>query len=290
MLKSNMFEVSDRWNIETIRLKYTIDEHILQLYLITNNIYNENICCEDIQCRLNIQRNNQPEQHSEWNFIFCKCELMTMTIDDSNRLCVHRYIIQMMRICESSVVRWKSRWLKTNLFLIYFKDWKNCRKIKRIYIIRVFVSLKSVEVDSIHKLKLFTNVFSNDEVNQNFFQYILCKRDFWMKHCRRFNYTKSNARIFKLFWLFWYDCRRYMIQPNCWLRMKSWFVFAVKQNKTHCAYVRRSEFNHSEQQHWKHCEWLHTCKKLMNYSNLYWRRFNFTILKKNEIRKQYKFE
>ena len=64
-MKLNTIEVSDLWNIETTHLKYIIDEHILRLYLIMKIIYNENLCCEDLQCRLNLQRDNQPKQHFE---------------------------------------------------------------------------------------------------------------------------------------------------------------------------------------------------------------------------------
>ena len=181
--KSNMIEAFVRWIIETIHLKYTIDEHTLQLYLITKIIYNENICCENLQCQLNIQRNNQPRQHSEWIVFFCGLELMTMTIEYSDELCVHWHNIQMMRIRESSIVWWSTRQLKTNIFLIYFKNRQKSRRKSWIHNIHLSLSLKPFEFNHIHKLRLFSNLCKYDEDNQNVFQLILFKRDYRMKYC-----------------------------------------------------------------------------------------------------------
>ena len=58
--KLNTMEVSDLCSIETTQSRFIIDEHIRRLYLIMKTIYNEDIRCEDIQCWLNLQRDNQP--------------------------------------------------------------------------------------------------------------------------------------------------------------------------------------------------------------------------------------
>ena len=150
-----------------------------------------------------------------------------------------------MRICESSIVWWSTRWLKTDIFLIHIKNRKKSRRIKRIHNIHLFVSVKSFESNSIYKLKLFTDLFKYDENNQNVFQHILCEHHHGMNNRNRFNDTKSNTKLQRLFFLFWYNRRRYLIQANCWLRMKTWFLHTFIKNKTFDSLVRKRKFNHS---------------------------------------------
>lgn len=153
-----------------------------------------------------------------------------------------------MRICESSVVWWSTRELKADILLIHQQDRKKSQRKSWIHNIHLSLSVKLIEEYLIHKRKLFTDLCNNDEEHQNIFQWLLFGRNYRMKHINSCcNNTELDLELQELLWLFWYNCKRNLIQPNCWLRMTSWLVFAKHKNKAYCSLMRRSEFNHSQQ-------------------------------------------
>lgn len=138
--KSHILDLSRRWFIEIMFSRLRMNEHSAEFYLITQNSYNENISNQNIQSWLNIQRYDKPKWCVERNQLFIKYKLMSMTIDNQNNIPNFKFRLYLMRICESSIVWWKSQRMNSDLLLIYFTDYQKCWKFKRIHHFCVFMS------------------------------------------------------------------------------------------------------------------------------------------------------
>ena len=213
---------------------------------------------------------------------------MTMTIDDSNRLCSWHFTLYLMRIGESSIVRWQTSWLRANILLIHLTDKKNSRFIKKLFQLDMSLTFSFIEQNHIHELRLHKDTVCDDYRYIDVFQKLLHSNHTMNNWYINHNSTEFFTRIRFLLWCDWRYSKHSLIQTIRRLRMKASILQDV--NESHFAFVIWCWEDWSCWFNWADCELSISWKKRLNSQNIYRRNINHNVLKKWEIQKESRIE
>lgn len=213
---------------------------------------------------------------------------MSLTINDSDRLPSKHINIYLMRIGESSNVWWKSSWMKTDIFLIYFADCENARNIKKLFQLDLFVMCFIDEKNHIYKWRLHKNTVCNDyrriELCQNLLFLLDCVNDWF----NRRNNTEFFTRLWWLLWCDKYNSRNSLKETICRLRMKIAILRNV--NESYSSSMIWCWKDCDDRFNWASCELSISWKGWLNSENIYRRNINHKLLKKWKIQIEYRIE